>query len=312
MTFGEKTRWKTSLYGGRHVTGRPESLDPDQYDIQGRPIELRQNNDTSEFIYGLRSRLGFEAGSGSIGYEKRFTADALSDERLAVTMAGNPTRRTIVSALMSYHTPSRTLNRGQFNFTWRPSDYFYIRQGFEHIIPIFDASSIFNLFGASPSQALHSTAWFGNNQRGIEARLWAKSIQEDNNASDLGTSPSDLRTFGFALRYDERINVLGRAFRLSPSISFQPGDDKGYARDQFIARFNARFPIDTIRIIAGSTFLWVGEDAYLSSQSALTHRLGVDLPTSFGIFSLGGVAQTSDRLGNHLSLFGTFETELWL
>jgi len=187
-----------------------------------------------------------------------------------------------------------------------------MRQGFEHIVPIFDASSIFNLFGASPTQSLFWTGWFGNNTRGIETRVWAKSIQEDNNTADLGASSSDLRTFGIAIRYDERLQLFGRAFKLSPSLSFQPADEKEYSKDQFIARFNARFPIATIRVLAGSTFLWVGEDANDPSQFALTHRLGVDLPTSFGIFSLGGVVQTSDRLGNNLSLFGTFETELWL
>ncbi len=312
LSFGDKTRWKTSLYGGRHVTGRPESLDPDQYDIQGRPIELRQNNDRSEFIYGLRSRLSFQGGSGSIGYEKRFTSSSISDERIAATLTGNPTQRTIVSGLMSFHTPSRTLNRGQLNFTWRPNDFFYLRQGFEHIIPIFDASSIFNLFGVAPSQSLTSTAWLGNNERGLEARLWAKSLQEDLNTSDLGSSSTDLRTFGFAIRYNERLNLFGRALRLSPSISFQPGDSQGYSRDQFISRLNARFPLDSVKVLAGSTLLWVGSDIREDSQFVFTHRLGLDFPTSFGVFSLGGVVQTSQYLGNHLSLFGTFETELWL
>ncbi|GEM_PF-6624181 len=311
LRLGDKTQWKTSLYGGRHVVGRPESLDPDRYDVQGKPIELRQNNDETEFIYGFQSRLFFDGASASIGYEKRFSS-ATSDERLAISALGNPTRKTLVSAHLSFHTIARRINRGQFNFTWKPSDNFYIRQGFEHIVPIFDASSIFNLFGTSPSQSLHTSVWYGNNDQGLEARAWIKSINADHNSLDLGGADNDIRTLGLALQYSQRLRFWGTHLRFNPSLSYQPSDEQNYARDQFIARINTRFHLYSMRVVAGSTFLWVGQDSTRSESFAFTQRLGVEFPTSFGLFSIASVAQNSNQIGNHLSFFGSFETELWL
>lgn len=320
--FGTKTRWRSNIYGGLHVVGRPETLNPDQYDIQGKPIEIRQKNDNLEIIYGARTQLIFKNGNGSIAYEKRLSYRVVdhvptlftNDERIAVTAVGNPTSQTLVSGLMSFHALSNTLNRGHLDFTWRPNSNFYTRSGFQHIIPTFDADSIFNLFGSNPNQSLFSTVWLGNNQRGLQTRVWIKSLNGDGNAYDFGNNEKDLLSYGFALNYSERFKLLDRVFHFNPSISFQPGNEKNAIRDQFIGRILLRFPLFNARWIAGSTLLWVGSENIQDPNShfAFTQRLGADFPTGFGIFSLASVLQNSNRLGHHLNLFASFETEFWL
>ena len=308
--------WLSSIYAGRHVEGRPDTFHPDQYDVQGRPIEERFADDFDDaWLLGFRTGVRFAGQTMNVGWERRGTPSTVGEERVAVTATGNPLATLNTTGYLSYHTLLQDIDRGRFLVAWRAHDHLALSGGYEHVVPTFDSASIFNLFGTSPSQSTFLTAQTLFGGQTLIARTWFRTVQGDGSNIDFGTSDRDAQTIGFGLEHRTPIALYETSLMLHTSLSFQPSGSNGYGGDQGIGRVRASLPIydRTVVLNTRSSVVFAGPDATTRREggAAFTQLLGVDTHASFGTFSVAAVGQTSDVLGSHLNLYASFVTELW-
>lgn len=328
VPFVDKTAWTSHGYVGRHVVGRPETFNPDSYDVQGRPIEDRVDETVEqELLTGFRTGFSMPAGVVNIGWERRETADAKLEEKLAVGANGNPLRTLNVVGYMSYHTILSDLDRARLLVAWsvfqdQPSveptprsSSLVTSIGAEHVVPTFDSNSIFNLFGTSPSQAVF---WSNDYRLGLSKiglKTWLRLNQGDGENFDFGSDARDSRTVGVGVDYRTKFYIAQKPLTVSTLVSFQPAGSNAYGADQGLGRLSFQMPFFDHRISARtrSALVLVGADPSTRHEggAALTQLVGVDVAASFGRLGLAAVGQTSDVLGNHLNLYASFSSELW-
>ncbi|RAL25072.1 hypothetical protein DL240_02330 [Lujinxingia litoralis] len=219
------------VWAGRQVHAQLGAFDPGLWDVQGLPLNDPYTHAPQATLLGAAAglhdrrdrRLEIAASRSS---RARQTTDTWADtappqheHRLGVSATTRHFQRLHLSTLLTYHGPARALDRALLTASLRLGEASSISAGLDHRLPIFDAASIFNLFGAAPRQsafltlshpinALHTT---------LEARAWARAYHDHPASPGI---PDEL-TPGTALASRSRLTFLKRPALLHTQLSYQ-------------------------------------------------------------------------------------------
>ena len=130
------------------------------------------------------------------------TVDGISvtdDARIGAALSGNVSRRVVLSSQASYHLLFEDVDRAALDLAWRaPWAEAVLSGGIEHRQPWFDASSIFNVFGARPFEGAHLVYQhpLGALRTSLEVRTWGRVYDGDLDLSNFGGGVADARADG--------------------------------------------------------------------------------------------------------------------
>lgn len=309
---------------GREVAAGWATLSPDSWDVQGMPLDvdggapggLRFGGDAGIDVGGARLSIAWqrrvervnEAGERPVG-----------DERIGAGISGNVHRRLALSSSASYHLLLDAVDRADFNLAWRePLGESVVSVGIEHRLPWFDASSIFNVFGARPFEGAYAT-WqvpVARLRTSFELRGWARAYDANLDLADLGGGEDDARAFGSGFGHDTRFRGFGREWRWRTFGSVQSSPDGDQGGTQWLADSGLRFPVIRDTLLVESRFLGLyaepGRTSSFGTGGAFTTLFGLFVPVTFGEFRVQVEGQSSSFYGPNLNAYAAFTTELWL
>lgn len=310
---------------GREVASGWATINSDAWDVQGLPIDehgaapggLRLGGDVG---------LDIDGGKLSVAWQRRTEPAAegrVGDERIGVAISGNVHRLVTVSSSASYHLWLGAVDRADLHVAWKdPWLESVLSAGIEHRRPWFDASSIFNVFGARPFEGAYLT-WqlpVAAVSTTFEARGWGRAYDANLDLTDLGGGEDDARALGAGVGHTTRLRVLDRAWRWRSYFSTQSSVDGAQGGTQWLADTGASVPVvrDALTLEGRVLAMWVSPGEASSWRAgwrnggALTGVMGMLVPTSFGDFRLQVEGQSSAFYGANLNAYASFVTELWL
>ncbi|MFB6264294.1 MAG: hypothetical protein ABEL76_11825 [Bradymonadaceae bacterium] len=223
-----------TLYGGRDVQRGMHRFATDVGDVPGSPGAGGSGDGPEQTPWIAGGRVGLRWGvEGSLQFayrrrwRRRTSAGAhprhvLGSERLGLATSVAPTPRLTVSSAASYHTLLERPDRAEVNLTWElPADAGRLSAGVEHRVPWFDASSIYNVFGAYP----HRGARLSHHVRldalstAVRARSWARLYTRPMRPSI--PAPVHGRRLGGALSHRTDIRLPGRIVEWTSEASVE-------------------------------------------------------------------------------------------
>ncbi len=306
-----------SVSVGRDVHRGLTPFDPGAWDIQGLPPN-DSNVDTDPWHIVGAASLGLRYGPRhrAIVAARQYTRPTGDDHRattrrLGATATVSPTRSWTMTSTASYHSTPQTLDRARLDATYRLNGA-SISAGLDHRRPIFDTTSIFNLFGAQP----HRTA-YASYQRpiqristAVELRTWTRLYQSQD-ASFFSTG--DDHALGTALAMNHRL-YAGFPFQLYWQLSAQTLTDRR-GGDQWLAQTRLRTPspIDGLYFQARILGLFAEADHHRRQNArALTTSVGADYVVGdIGDLSLHIESRQATTTPTNAAAFLVFEMEAW-
>lgn len=332
---------------GRDVQWTTADYNTDDFDVQGIPAEARRPGPfgaRSGYTAGVRLGMNWERGGGiDLAWRRRwrpteglelpeeFRREAgptiVGSERLGIAARAVPHRRFNVSASAAYHTLLETVDRARFDVAWRlPRMPATVTLGGEHRHPWFDASSIFNLFGARPHQGGFGT-WrhrLAGLDTTLEGRGWMRIYHGAPGPTGipLPTDAPDMqeRRWGLAAAHRSRLTWLQRQWRWRSELSVET-TSQGPGGDHFLADTHLRVPVLPDRLFAKARA--VGLVATPDRASSLrpgrdelgwaaSWLVGADVPLR-ELGTVGMVARTThgSLRRRTISLYGTLNLEFW-
>ncbi len=309
---------EASVSIGRDVHRGLTAFDPGAWDIQGLP----PNDSTADvnpwhmvgaaslgLRYGPRHRV-IVAGRQ---YHRPTGADDqhITTRRLGATATASPTSSMTVTSTASYHSTPATLDRARLDATYRLNGA-SLSAGLDHRRPIFESTSIFNLFGAQPHRSAYASyqrpiqRW----STAIELRTWTRLYQSED-ASFFSTG--DDHALGTALAMNHRL-YAGFPFQLYWQLSAQTLTEQR-GGDQYLAqgRLRTPSPIDDLYFQARLLGLWAEPGAHrLDRARALSTSVGADYALGdVGDLSLNIETRRATTTPTNTAAFLVFEMEAW-
>lgn len=308
------------VWGGRDVQFETGDFSSDSYDVQGLPIDSDYVDGTSRLVGGARGGLNWNRASFELAYFRRqyeldvddeFDSTVLGEERVGAAISGIVADKTNVTFHGSYHTVlgdvDRAGARAASHIGWTDG---IVSGGLDYVVPTFDASSIFNLFGANP----HQGGWLAYRQpveslkSSFEVRGWGRILHADFDARDFGSGEDDAVAWGAALAHHTRFSVSDTPVRWRTLASFQTSVDAAYGSDQWL--FDTRFDVP-VRLVDG---LWTNARGLLLIADAASPRYDSGWATSgvFGFEWRSGLGTFSSSLNINESTFSGSDVQGWL
>ncbi len=319
------------IHGGRDVESGLTRWDPQNWDVQGLPVQADGELEGAPWHW----MTGMQAGASvenlahvAVGYRRRFYRGAqdktvTGDERLGAAWTASPTRSLGLSASASYHTILGGVDTAKASAVWRlPVDSAlwtspFVSAGVEHRRPIFDSASIFNLFGAQPYQGVFASGQVRSESIATEFELrgWARMYHGE--ASSAGGAwlgnPGDSQAVGVAVAHRSDLRLGQRLLRWNSQISHQFSTGDSYGGDQFLGESRLRAPLGWQRIyLSGRALLLIAWPEHHRHEPgyAATGVLGADIPLGpVALLSLASEISMGSFYPSNSSLFLTFKLE---
>jgi hypothetical protein len=328
---GVRLRWSPKLagdvrswvdgYAGYEVVSGWATVNSDAWDVQGLPVDPA-GGASGGIRGGVDAGLSLEHASFDVAWQRQVAAGgegAVGDERVGMAVSGNPHERVVVGSSASYHVVLDAVDRADLRVSWRePLAETVLSAGAEHRLPWFDASSIFNVFGARPFEGAYLT-WQVPSHRlrtSFDLRGWGRAYDANLDLADLGAGEGDARAFGGGAGHDTRFRAFDREWTWRSYASGQSSVDRNQGGTQWLADTRLRFPVVGNRLTIESRFLGIalqpGRTSSFGPGRAFTTVFGVEVPVSFGTFRAHVEGQSSTYYGGNLNAYATFGTELWL
>ena len=323
---GLALRWRSQSQGwqpfaaiavGRDVQRGLTPWDPGAWDVQGLPPNESALTDNPWHLLaaanagaGRDRRHRFEV---SAQQHRRPRADQvgqwITTHRVGATATTTPADPVTLTTTASYHSVVGHLDRTRIDAAFRITGG-VLSTGVDHRRPVFDSSSIFNLFGAQPHRSAYATYRrpVAPLAGALELRSWTRFyFDETRPLWSLG----DERAVGAALGGRHRFEVVV-PLRLFWQMSAQTmtGQSGG---DQYLGdlRLRATAPVEGLFVTGRLLGLYASPSHHRrSSGYATTAALGTEI-------TLGDLAKFSlnieSRLGSftppNTALFALFELE---
>lgn len=229
---------------GRDVAQGLTPFDSSSWDVQGIPVNERALESAPwHLVSSIR-------GGAQIGTSNRIEIAAEQFQRPERNSSWIYTRRVgafgtfaprddlVLTTSGSVHSQIGTVDRFQAQGFYHRNES-YLSIGVDHRKPIFDAGSIFNLFGAQPYQSGYLTLGRSLQGRGarIELRGWGRVYFEE--ASPV-FSLGDAQAIGGAL-FARQILDIAMPVELTWQVSAQTFTDNS-AGEQYLGDFRLRVP----------------------------------------------------------------------
>ena len=306
-------------YGGLDVETGYGRLAPDTWDVQGVPprdgIDPAATEGT-KMIAGGRLGMSVEQLSRwTFSYRRRWREGAINpyddsaivgSERLGLASSTVLGTRVTLSAHGVYNTILSVVDSAGVSSSWRiPGLAGTLSAGFDHEIPWFDSSSIFNVFGAKPHRG-----GFAVYQHGVaalrtqfEARGWARHYIGDPTSTTADTA--DERALGAALAHSTRLRVWNHPVRWNSQATMQQSVDRD--TQQYLADTRLRLPIGWEEIFVSGRAVFLAAVPQRFSEApgyASSMILGLDIP-------LNDAASISVALESTASTFAPGNTSFY-
>ena len=331
LELGEgPTRQMVRAWAGRQVDHRLGPFDPATFDVQGVPLNdpyaSRAQSTLMGAALGVRHRrlhrveVAASRSARAIAPPEGWgSTDARQIEHcFGMSALITPARSLNLSALLTFHGPARAFDRALLQGALAAGKTTTVSVGLDHRLPIFDAASIFNLFGASPRQSAYLSVMraLPAAQTSLEVRAWARAYRD---AGDLLSLPDHLAP-GAALGAHTRLRLFERDARLSAQFSYQTHTEGAPTGDQLLVDAS-------LRVAATPRRLWLtARHLTLYTTGASGSRVGpgdehrLALSTSLGAeVGLGALARLAllaehrqgSALPSHALLYANLTLELW-
>ncbi|TXC75779.1 hypothetical protein FRC91_09755 [Bradymonadales bacterium TMQ1] len=324
------TRQRVQAWAGRQVDHRLGPFDPATWDVQGVPLNdpyaspeqatllgaslgVHHRRLHSVEIAASRATRGIAPpqGWGSPGARQ-------IEHRFGMSARIKPVRALQLSTLLTFHGPAQTFDRALVQGAIAAGKNTAVSVGLDHRLPIFDAASIFNLFGASPRQSAYMSVQraLPEVQTSLEARAWARAYPDAGARFGL---PDHLAP-GAALGAHTRLRLFERDARLSAQISYQTHTEGAPTGDQLLVDASLRVAATPRRLWLTARHLTLYTTG--ASGSAVGHgeERRMALSTSLGAeVGLGAIARLAllaehrqgSALPSHALLYANLTLELW-
>ena len=317
-TTGEEWSPFFGIAAGRDVQRGLTPWDPGAWDVQGLPPNEAVLADRWHWMAAAtagvasdqrhRAELAAEhhrrpRGDGS--------PDAATTQRFGASTTVSPSDPLTLTTTASFHSTIDGIDRVHLDAAYRLGEG-VVTTGIDHRQPIFDSSSIFNLFGAQPHRSAYATYRrpLMALATTVEIRSWTR-LYFDENAGlfDAG----DERAVGAALVNHHRLQ-WGIPFELSWQISAQTmtGQSGG---DQYLgdARVRAPGPMDGLFLTGRMLGLWAATSHHRrNSGYAATGVVGAELEVGeMGQLSVHVENRMGSQTRANTALFALFELETW-
>ena len=310
-------------FAGFEVASGHETINSDAWDVQGLPIDPAGASPGGR-RFGGAAGLTWVDAAFELAWQRSQRGDEESrevgDERVGAAIRGNVSRRLVLSSQAAYNLVLEDVDRAVLDLAWRaPWSEAVVSGGIEHRQPWFDASSIFNVFGARPFEGAHLV--YQHPVRIIattfEARGWARAYDGNLDLADFGAGEGDSRAFGGAVGHDTRFRAFGVPFEWRTFGSVQSTVEGGQGGEQWVGDVRFRFPAIPRRLfMTGRALGLVVQPGSTASRteggSAVTGAVTAELPVTFGTFSVTVDGTRSSFFVPNLNAWASFGTELWL
>ena len=312
-------------FAGRDVHSGYATLNSDAWDVQGIPVQ-QDGGAPGGLRVGGTVGLAWSDAALDVSWQRSArTVDGISvtdDARIGAALSGNVSRRVVLSSQASYHLLFEDVDRAALDLAWRaPWAEAVLSGGIEHRQPWFDASSIFNVFGARPFEGAHLVYQhpLGALRTSLEVRTWGRVYDGDLDLSNFGGGVADARAVGAAVGHTTTFDGFGLPFRWQSLASYQtsPAGDDGSAQggDQWIGDTRFRFPVISRRVFLTGRFIGAWAGAAPGSQktdgAAFTTVVTGEVPVSFGRFMLSVDGTRSTWFDPNVNAWASFASEFW-
>lgn len=305
---------------GRDVQRGLTPWDPGAWDVQGLPPnESLVTRDpwhlTAATNAGVRRGRLYRFEAGTRHHRRPHIegpTDAATTHRLGATATASVWDPTTVTATGSYHSVVNSADRARLDVAHRVGTG-AVSAGVDHRIPVFDSSSIFNVFGARPHRSAYGT-WRQPIERlstTLQLRGWTRLyFEETPGLFDAG----DDRAVGAAVanrhRFDARV-PLDVHWQLSAQTFL--GASGG---DQYLTTVRARAPgpIDGLFLTGRLMGLWALPDHHRRDAGIATAAsLGADVDLGeIAVFSVTAESRLATVTRHNTAVFGLLELETGL
>ena len=307
-----------AVAAGRDVQRGLTPWDPGAWDIQGLPPNESVVVDDPWHLMGAvragltdNSRHRVEISAQQHRRPSGSANGAATTRRFGATATASPAEALTLTTTASFHSLIDHIDRARLDAAYRIGTG-VASAGVGHRRPIFDSSSIFNLFGAQPSRSAYATYRrpIDALSTTVELRGWTRFYFDE---SAPLASRGDEQALGAALANHHRLTlVVPLDIHWQLSAQTLTGSSGG---DQYLgtARLRGPGPVDGLFLTGRLTGLWAAPGHHRrDSGHATTAGLGAEV-------ELGEVGQLSvnaeSRFGSftpaNMALFALFELETW-
>ncbi|TXD35441.1 hypothetical protein FRC98_16635 [Lujinxingia vulgaris] len=324
------TRQTLRAWAGRKVDHRLGPFDPATFDVQGVPLNdpyvSRAQATLMGAAVGLRHRRHHRVELAASRTSRKSAApegwgspDARQIEhRFGMSAFIKPARALNLSTLLTFHGPARAFDRALMQGSVAAGKTTTFSLGLDHRLPIFDAASIFNLFGASPRQSAYMTVQraLPAAQTSLEVRAWARAYRD---AGDLLSLPDHVSP-GAALGAHTRLRLFDRDARLGAQVSYQTHSEGAPTGDQLLVDASLRVAATPRRLWLTARHLTLyttgasgsavdpGEEGKLALSTSLGAEVGLG---ALARLSLLAEHRQGSALPSHALLYANLTLELW-
>lgn len=305
------------ITAGRDVQRGLTPWDPGAWDVQGLPPNEVVLDDPWHWMAATRA--------GITAPERRHRAEIAAEQhlrprgdgsahrtatrRLGATATASPAEPLTVTTTSSFHSTLGGLDRARLDVAYRFGDA-SVSTGVDHRRPVFDSSSIFNLFGAQPHRSAYATFRRPIESLGttVEVRTWTRFYFDEQ--APLW-SAGDEQAIGAALVSRHQLEVvvpLDVMWQLSAQTLAGGAGGEQYLGN---ARLRAPGPVEGLFLSGRLLGLWAAPNHHRRpSGYAATAGLGAELELGeVGRFSLHSESRFGTHTRANTALFALFELE---
>ena len=295
---------------------------PDTFDVQGLPLEQGDTLGAQNRVTGGTLQWStHDLLDASLSYRRRwYTEDNTSgEERVGASGALSLSESLTLDGGASYHALLGVIDRASLQSTYlkrSPRAAHLFSAGASHRRPWFDSSSIFNLFGSTPYRDAYVT-WTrrsASSDLRLDARVWTRSFQGDDEHYDFATSEEDARATGAALGLTQPARLATRQVIWRVFSSAQLGA-RDYGGAQLFLDTSLSLPLEKLRanLTARALGAYITHEHHrLEDERALSALVSLDAR----VLTRGKLrlvveqrASTNDTLSTNV--YGVLEVEAW-
>ncbi len=308
------------LAAGRDVHRGLTPWDPGAWDVQGLPPnESTVTEDPWHWMAAANAGVATadrrQRAEIASRHHRRPQADDSGDSatthRLGATATVSPADALTLSSTASVHTMTGGFDRARLDAAYRLGEG-VVSTGVDHRRPVFDASSIFNLFGAQPNRSAYATYRrpFESIASSFEIRGWTRFYYDDDAPA---FSVGDEQAVGTALAGHHRLDLsIPVDYSWQTSVQTMTGDTGG---QQYLAntRLRAPGPFQGMYLTGRGLVLWAVTDHHRRKGGlAAAASAGAEFDVAeIGQLSLTLESRIGPRTPTNTAAFALFELESW-
>lgn len=307
-----------ALAGGRNVQRGLTPWDPGAWDVQGLPPnEIALSDDPFHLVGAARTGVAFrdlqriELAVEQFQRRQPDSASWIITRRLGAAATASPREDFTLTTAASLHSAVQGLDRFHVDAAFRRGQAI-LSSGIDHRHPVFDSTSIFNLFGANPYRSAYASYGhrFSPFSTRLEIRGWLRAyFDAPAIAFDLG----DARAFGAALSGAHRFPLFV-PLEVAWQVSAQSFSDHS-GGDQYLGdlRLRAPSPVDGLFLTGRILSLYASPSHHrYNAGYASSALLGAELAIAeIGLLSLSMEGRGGSFTPSNTALFAFFELEAW-